>query len=137
MNSGLFEKVVVSTDSEEIANIALEAGAEVPFLRPKEISDDFTGTNPVVSHAIDYLKKGGSEYGRMLHIFNCSFRTEISSLMEGFDKIMKTKFDFVFSATSFPFPPQRSFRLSDQDRVISNFKKDVHKKVPRFSGVVP
>ena len=51
LESKLFDKVIVSTDDEEIANIAKKYGAEVPFMRPKELSDDFTGTGEVVKHA--------------------------------------------------------------------------------------
>ena len=59
LKSKLFDKVVVSTDDEEIAKIAKEFGAEVPFLRPKELSDDFTGTGAVINHAINFLKEQG------------------------------------------------------------------------------
>ena len=59
LKSKLFDKVIVSTDDEEIAKIALEYGAVVPFIRPKELSDDFTGTGAVVNHALEYLKEQG------------------------------------------------------------------------------
>ena len=54
--SGLFERIICSTDDEEIAFVAREFGAETPFLRPAELSDDHTGTIPVVSHAIKKLR---------------------------------------------------------------------------------
>ena len=53
--TNVFDKVIVSTDSEEIAKTAKKYGAEVPFMRPKEISDDETPTAPVLVHAIDWL----------------------------------------------------------------------------------
>ena len=59
LKSNLFEKVIVSTDDEEIANVAIKYGAAVPFIRPKELSDDFTGTDTVINHAIEYLKQNG------------------------------------------------------------------------------
>ena len=52
LDSGLFEHVVVSTDNEDIAGSACQAGAEVPFVRPAELADDYTPTVPVVAHAI-------------------------------------------------------------------------------------
>ena len=54
-SSGLFERIIVSTDDEEIGSISKEYGAEVPFKRPPELSNDFTGTDAVVSHALDWL----------------------------------------------------------------------------------
>ena len=51
-NSGCFDRVVVSTDSDKIAEVALEYGAEVPFVRPSELADDLTPTIPVIRHAI-------------------------------------------------------------------------------------
>ncbi len=53
--SGRFERVVVSTDDEEIAAIAREAGAEVPFTRPANLADQHAGTAPVIRHAITEL----------------------------------------------------------------------------------
>ena len=55
LESGLFERVLVSTDDPEIAEIARAAGAEAPFLRPAELSGDHAATLPVVQHALDWL----------------------------------------------------------------------------------
>ena len=52
-----FESVIVSTDCEQIAEIARDAGAEVPFMRPQELADDLTGTTPVVGHAINWFEQ--------------------------------------------------------------------------------
>lgn len=57
--SGCFDRVIVSTDDEEIATVAREWGAEVPFRRPPELSDDHTGTIPVIAHAIEWLREQG------------------------------------------------------------------------------
>ena len=57
IKSNCFEKVIVSTDSEEIKNIAISHGAEVPFKRPKNLSDDHSTTTSTIIHAIDYLEK--------------------------------------------------------------------------------
>ncbi|MFB0705782.1 cytidylyltransferase domain-containing protein, partial [Pseudomonas protegens] len=53
LKSGCFEQVIVSTDDAEIAEVAVQHGASVPFMRPAELSDDHTGTTPVVRHAIE------------------------------------------------------------------------------------
>lgn len=52
LSSGCFDKVIVSTEDAEIAEVALSHGAEVPFLRPAVLSDHYTTTRPVVNHAI-------------------------------------------------------------------------------------
>jgi len=60
--SGLFDKLIVSTDSDEIANIAVQYGAEIPFKRPAELADDFTGSDPVLIHAIEWLNANDTCY---------------------------------------------------------------------------
>ena len=55
IRANIFDEVIVSTDDEEIADIAIKYGAAVPFLRPQILSDDYVGTNSVVKHAINYL----------------------------------------------------------------------------------
>ena len=57
LKSKCFDKIIVSTDSEKIKKIAEKYGAEIPFLRPKNLSDDYTPTAPVISHSIKYLEK--------------------------------------------------------------------------------
>src|SRR5882672_11424566 len=58
--SGLFDRIVVSTDSDTIADAAVAAGAEVPFRRPRELADDHTATAPVIIHALNWLKDAGT-----------------------------------------------------------------------------
>ena len=53
--SGLFDRIIVSTDDEEIAAVAKEFEAEIPFMRPAELADDFSGTNAVAKHCIQWL----------------------------------------------------------------------------------
>ena len=56
LHAEVFDSVIVSTDDAEIAAVALDAGATVPFVRPPELSDDWTATAPVVTHAIEVLE---------------------------------------------------------------------------------
>ena len=57
LNSKIFDKVIVSTDDEEIAEISKRYGAEVPFIRPKSLSGDFAPTRDVVLHLIDWFNQ--------------------------------------------------------------------------------
>jgi pseudaminic acid cytidylyltransferase len=114
IKSKIFEQVIVSTDDDEIAKVAQAYGAEVPFKRPAELSDDFTPTIPVIAHAIDALDEPVS-------IACCIYATapfiQVSALQEAFAKIQASNSDYTFSATSFAFPIQRAIRLNSEDRV--------------------
>ena len=114
--SKLFEKVIVSTDDEEIANIAKSYGAEVPFLRPKELSDDFTGTEDVVNHTVEYLKNNNELYDYVCTIYATAPLLQKEYLREGFEKLKNSTAINAFSATSMPFPIQRTFKLNDNGR---------------------
>ncbi|WP_320035357.1 pseudaminic acid cytidylyltransferase [Halarcobacter sp.] len=114
--SNLFDKIIVSTDDEEIANIAKEYGAQIPFLRPKELSDDFTGTADVVSHAINFLKKQGEEYDFCCTIYATAPFLEEKYLKLGFKKLMSSDAHQAFSVTSMPFPIFRTFKITKDNR---------------------
>lgn len=114
--SKLFDKIIVTTDDEEIAKIAKEYGAEVPFLRPKELSDDFTGTGDVVQHAINYLKEQGEEFDYVCTIYATAPLLQAEYLIEGFQKLQKSDAINAFSATSMPFPIQRTFKVNGDGR---------------------
>ena len=113
LDSKLFEKVVVSTDDEEIASIAKKYGAEVPFLRPKELSDDFTGTQEVVDFTLNQLEE---KYDFVCTIYATAPLLQKEYLKEGFEKLKKSNAINAFSATSMPFPIQRTFKLTNEGR---------------------
>ena len=114
--SKLFDKIIVSTDDEEIANIAKEYGAEVPFMRPKQLSDDFTGTVDVVKHALEWLRKNGEIYDYACTIYATAPLLASQYLMEGLEKLRDSDAINTFSATSMPFPIQRTFKVNGDGR---------------------
>ncbi|MDC2981065.1 pseudaminic acid cytidylyltransferase [Gammaproteobacteria bacterium] len=114
IESGLFDKVVVSTDSEKIAKVAEDFGAEIPFLRPMEISDDFTNINKVISHALNNIDT--DNYNFACCIFATSPLLVIEDLKNSYDLILKNEHKFVFSATEFPHPIQRGFKKNSSDK---------------------
>ncbi|OHD98035.1 MAG: pseudaminic acid cytidylyltransferase [Sulfurimonas sp. RIFCSPHIGHO2_12_FULL_36_9] len=116
VESKLFDKVIVTTDDEEIAKIAKEYGAEVPFIRPKELSDDFTGTGDVVKHALNYLKEHGEEFDFVCTIYATAPLLQPRYLIEGFEALKNSDAINAFSATSMPFPIQRTFKLDKNGR---------------------
>lgn len=115
--SGLFDRIVVSTDDAEIAEISRSLGAETPFVRPPELADDHAGTTPVVAHAIGMLRAAGDDVRHACCIYATAPLLDARFLSEGFDRLVDGGFDYVFSATSFPFPIQRAIRLLDGGRI--------------------
>ena len=84
IHSGIFDDIVVSTDDEEIANVAKSFGAEVPFIRPESLSDDFTPTVPVIAHAIQECIKLNWKFDFVCCIYPCCPFLEGKDLQNGF-----------------------------------------------------
>ena len=116
LGSKLFEKVVVTTDNEQIAEVAREYGAEVPFIRPSELSDDFTGTRDVINHAIKYLECKGQMYDYVCTIYATAPLLQKEYLIEGYKKLKESNAVNAFSTTTMPFPIQRTFKLNQYGR---------------------
>lgn len=116
LKSKLFDKVIVSTDDEEIAEIAKEFGAEVPFLRPKELSDDFTGTGAVINHTINFLKEQGENIDFICTIYATAPLLQEKYLIKAYEKIKDSNAKNAFSCTSMPFPIQRTFKITSNER---------------------
>lgn len=112
-DSGLFKEIIVSTDSEKIANIALQYGATVPFMRPKNLADDHTGTREVIIHAIKQLELFSAEFNDVCCLYATAPFTTPHDLRLA-SKLLHDSIDhsFVFTATSFPYPVQRALQLN-------------------------
>ena len=93
MKSNLFDKVVVSTDDDDIARVAIGQGAEVPFIRPKELSDDFSGTHEVVGHAVKWLEDNGRKIDYVCCIYATAPFIQIDDLKKGFELIQTGKWN--------------------------------------------
>jgi pseudaminic acid cytidylyltransferase len=108
---GVFDRVAVSTDDDEVAALARKAGAEVPFRRPAALSDDHTGTRPVIQHAIRQLEGDqGSPLGLVCCIYATAVFTTATDLVQARDLLVETAASFVFTVTTFPAPIQRALR---------------------------
>jgi len=113
LSSKLFDRVIVSTDDENIAKVSKEYGAEVPFVRPKELSDDFTSTNDVVQHAINWFLEHDIEIDYVCCIYATAPLIKVSYLRQGLELLKNSNQLFAFSATSFPFPVQRALKINN------------------------
>ncbi|ASY60261.1 N-Acetylneuraminate cytidylyltransferase (plasmid) [Sinorhizobium sp. CCBAU 05631] len=117
IGSGCFDRLVVSTDDQEIAEIARQSGADVPFLRPAELSDDYATTGDVIRHAIRWLAENGAMPERVCCIYATAPFLRAGDIARGLGLLEERGADFVFSATSYAFPVQRAIRLTPEGRV--------------------
>jgi len=109
--SELFEKIVVSTDSEEIAEVSQKYGAEILY-RPKELADDYAGSTEVFEHAINELNKE-NRYKFACMIYATAPFLQVEYLKEGLEELKNSTSCFSFSATTFDFPIFRGFEIID------------------------
>lgn len=117
LDSGCFDKIIVSTDNEEIAEVARTYGAEVPFVRPAELSNDHAGTIPVIAHAIEWFKNRGYEVDNACCIYATAPFVLPTDLQLGLNILKQSGADYAFAVTSFPFPIQRAIRITPENRV--------------------
>ncbi|MDO5679071.1 MAG: pseudaminic acid cytidylyltransferase [Pelistega sp.] len=119
LNSGCFNEVWVSTDDDEIAEIAQKYGAKVPFMRPANLADDFATTADVMEHAVRFyegLYNSSPEY--ICCIYATAPFVSKNDLLLGLEKLQQNDtLNYVFSATTFPFPIQRAIKLNVLNRV--------------------
>lgn len=125
LETGLFSRVIVSTDDEEIAKLAETFGAETPFVRPLTLSDDFTGINPVISHALKSIDTESFEYACC--IFATSPLLLANDLEESFKLITRNDYKFIFSATNFPHPIERAFKESSSGKGLEMLYPEEYK----------
>ncbi len=121
--SGCFDKIIVSTDDQEIANVALQYGAEVPFLRPADIADDFATTLDVMQHAITWCKEQQWAVDKVCCIYATAPFILPEYIQQGLKEISAEDVEYAFSATTFPFPIQRAISLS-KDGTVSMFSPE-------------
>jgi pseudaminic acid cytidylyltransferase len=112
-----FDRILVSTDDEEIADFGTSHGAEVPFLRPGHLADDQATTQAVVLHTMQWCEQQGQKVGAVCCLYATAPFVQPGDLAEGARLLEKAPLDsFVFAATSFPFPIQRAIRIDAAGR---------------------
>ncbi|NQT71705.1 MAG: pseudaminic acid cytidylyltransferase [Chloroflexi bacterium] len=109
--TALFDRIIVSTDSEEIAKVAKQWGAEVPFLRPAELADDFTGDVAVLIHALTWLQEQDTLPRYFCYIYATAPFIRPECIGEGFDLLDEKNATTAFSVTTFPYPIFRSLKI--------------------------
>ena len=108
--SRLFDHIIVSTDSPEIADVSQRFGAEVPFVRPADISDDYAGTTAVVRHATQWMVEHGWDPSVVCCIYATAPLLRVEDLAGGLETLLSGRWAYAFSAAEFAAPVSRSFR---------------------------
>lgn len=115
--SRCFDSLIVSTDDEAIAEVARQAGAEVPFMRPAALSDDHAGTAAVVRHAIGWCTDHGQVPEHVCCIYATAPFITGRDLRQGLAALQEQDVRFVFPVTRYSSPIQRAIRVDGQGRV--------------------
>jgi N-acylneuraminate cytidylyltransferase len=113
LNSGLFQEVMVSTDDQEIAEIAIKYGAKIPFFRSKEKSDDTTTTLEVLKEVFSNYIKLGIEYENICCIYPCAPLCNSSHLVKAFELFNLNDFETLFPVLPYSSPIQRALRIKN------------------------
>ncbi len=116
-SSKLFDRIIVSTDNHDVAEIARQEGAEIPFIRPPELADDKIGVVPVVQHAIQELQKTGVAICELCLIYATTPFLRSADLKRGQDILRTESCNYALSVTTFPSPVQRAFKNTRDGRL--------------------
>lgn len=120
LQSGLFDVVMVSTDSEEFANVARTYGAEVPFLRSDKTANDFAGTEDVIEEVLENYQAMGKSFDSFCCLYSTAPFVTSARLVEGFGYLSDTA-DAAISVVEYSFPIQRSVKVNDAGHLQPNF----------------
>lgn len=117
IDSQLFDRVIVSTDSDEITEVAAHYGAEIPFKRPAELADDYAGTDEVLIHALRWLEENDRAYDYACCIYPTAPMLRVESVKKGLEILKKTGATSAFSVTTYSYPISRSLKINKQGRL--------------------
>lgn len=120
LQSGIYDEVMVSTDSESIKEVALRYGAKVPFLRSKLNSNDYSTTVDVLLEVLEYYNSNMNDYQYATCIYACAPFVTTKLLKDSF-RILREGYDCVFPALAYSHPIQRAFKISNECKAIPFF----------------
>jgi N-acylneuraminate cytidylyltransferase len=113
IESGAFDAVIVSTDAPEIAETALAHGAQVPFIRPADLSDDSTPTTPVIAHATQWALDRGWAVSEVCCLYPTAPMVVPTDIVDGLRTLIDGGWDFVLTATDYAAVIFRAFRKAE------------------------
>jgi N-acylneuraminate cytidylyltransferase len=109
-SSNLFDRIIVSTDDAEIAEVAKQWGADVPFMRPEELSNDYAGTTPVIAHATQWALNQGLDIDAVCCIYATAPLLQAEDITRGWKVLESGNWDYAFSVTEFEATIFRAFK---------------------------
>ena len=113
LESSIFDEVMVSTDSEDIADVAIKYGAKVPFMRSKNTSDDFATTAEVLLEVLENYRIRNIRFDYMCCIYPTAPFITVSKLQDALKKLISSDADSVIPVVRFSYPPQRAVIIKD------------------------
>jgi pseudaminic acid cytidylyltransferase len=116
-DSGCIDRVIVSTDDHEIADVARRHGADVPFMRPASLADDYAGTTAVVQHVVQRLVDDGVDVEQACCLYATAPFVTGEDLRRGLDLLTQLEASYAFSVTSYSSPVQRALKLTEAGRI--------------------
>lgn len=122
LHSGLFDTVMVSTDDEEIAEIGKRYGAEVPFFRSENTSNDFATTNDVLLEVLEEYEKRGQHFDVACCIYPTAPFITAEKIKDATKQLMESDADTLIPVVSFSYPPQRAMVI-ENGRLVFKYPK--------------
>ena len=134
--SGCFARIVLSTDDDEIARTGHELGVEVPFRRPRELSEDCTPTLPVMAHAVRHLLDSGWEPDLVCCAYATAPMLNPEDLRRAMHVLGESGADYVFSCTTFAFPIMRALKVDARGGVEPMFPAAIEMRSQDLSEAI-
>ena len=128
LNTGLFDRVMVSTDDEEIADVARAAGAEVPFLRSSKASDDYATTSEVLLEVLGRYSRSGDQFTLGCCLYPTAPFVTAQDLESGFDILIGGGFSAVMPVAAYSYPIWRSLKRDGSGRVVLNWPENLNSR---------
>ncbi len=123
---GLFDEIMVSTDDTEIAKIAIEYGAKVPFFRSETNANDFATTLDVLNEVVEFYRNNGRLFDYILCIYPTAVLADFEDIQLGYSKL--GNFEMIFPITKFSYPPQRSYLITENNNLNFVFPENENKR---------
>lgn len=128
ISSGLFDEVMVSTDSDDITSIAIQHGAKVPFKRSEKNADDHATTVDVILEVLNWYKNDGKQFDLGCCIYPAAPFVTPSLLGIAYDKLVDENLDTTFPVLPFNSPIQRAFKLNSDDHPTMFYPEFMQKR---------
>ena len=124
INADCFDRIIVSTDDSEISKLAKSSGAEVPFIRPQSISEDYTPTGVVVKHALEWLEFSDLSNINVCCLYATAPFVTSNDINQSLSTLNPNVCDFVLPVTSYAFPIQRALIIDEKTNLLEMREPD-------------